>query len=167
MATIRPNVSVPTASTVSVNQEVPKSTLPTKLPGSKSYKQYFTHMAGMNMVMADGRFLKFVGSRYLTELKDEIEFIEAEIARGNTRIYIKPGAETISADSLAPVDVLRAKHFEEFRQMQAAADMAALAGAASSNGMGSNMGLSNTASLGGQSPAEAILAAAEAAKAGS
>lgn len=68
--------------------------------------------------------ISFVNGRYVTDNEEHIKFLMDEIAQGHPHIYIKKGQEQQLASELDPIAMLKKKHYKEFLEEQAVANVA-------------------------------------------
>lgn len=75
-----------------------------------------------NVITTKGKVLHFRAGMYITDQKEEIEFLDSAVANNEFAgaIYIDPNARTITAEQENPMLALRKKFFQEFLQEQAA-----------------------------------------------
>lgn len=79
----------------------------------KSYHVFYHTLKSCKMVTESGRTISFVDGRYVTDVQDEIDYLQKEIALGSGYLSIIPGQEVMTSSQLDPMQVLRAKFREE------------------------------------------------------
>lgn len=118
---------------------------------SSTFNQYFSSRPKISIIMPSSKRISFSGGIYVTDKKDEIEFLDKEISLGHPMIYIKKGEETITSEQLDPLHAIKQKAKEE-----AIAELTAKG----STGMMTSQGVSNSAesNAGAPTPVAAKLA---------
>lgn len=139
MSIIDEAIPLPTKPIEPVVMSQEKSTI------SKIYRSAFP---ACMLVFPNGKPAHFLNHRFVTDVASEIEFLDAEIARGNQGLYVDPTDAIIEA----PQDLLaglKAKWEAEFLAKQAAAvagDFDAGTSKPDANlGMGNSSGISKLA----------------------
>lgn len=82
----------------------------------KEYNSYVSALVSTQMITKFGRRIRFTDKLFITKDPALIEYLDEEIANGNQ--YISKG-EMVDTAERDPMAVLRAKHFKEFKEMQA------------------------------------------------
>lgn len=85
-----------------------------------SFNVYYSTRPRISMAMKTGERICFNGGQYVTDKKDEIEFLDYEVARGNDMIYVKKDQLTVTSDQLDPLAAIKQKAVEEYLAQQAA-----------------------------------------------
>lgn len=90
-----------------------------KAEKSANARVYYSNMLTMKYIFKAGKVAAFLTkngrtSEYTTNIKHEIEELDAEIELGHPNITSSP-EETVAV--IEPVEALRQKHFEEFKKM--------------------------------------------------
>lgn len=75
-----------------------------------------------NIVFPNGHVAHFKGGYFATDVPEQIEYLDAQIAKKGFDgiIYIDPDAQTITAEQENPMLALRKKFYEEFQAEQRA-----------------------------------------------
>ena len=68
-----------------------------------------SNLPSSKYVFRSGRVAEFVGGNYLTKNQEEINELTKEISYGHPHIFVEAGRETVAADELDPMSVLRKK----------------------------------------------------------
>lgn len=94
---------------------VPATDAPTK-------RLYKSTSKFLNVITPKGKPLYFRHGMHITEIKEDIAYLDAEIESGafNGSIFIDPNARTISEEEANPMLALRKKLFAEFLAEQQA-----------------------------------------------
>ncbi len=90
----------------------------TKQP-EKLYHVFYHTIKSCRMVTEFGRSICFVDGKYITDVKEEIDYLQKEMTVGNLHLSIKPGEEQLTSDQLDPMKVLKAKFIAEYKAEQA------------------------------------------------
>lgn len=85
----------------------------------KLYHVFYSTLESCRMITKGGRNIAFVLSKYVTDVPEEIEYLQEEIALGNSRISVLAGKEQMTADDLDPMKVLKKQHIKEYLAEQA------------------------------------------------
>jgi hypothetical protein len=105
---------------------------PVKVPAStepeKSYHVFYHAIPSCRMVTETGRVLTFADFRHITDVEEDIEFLQKELANNNPFLSIKKGEEIMTSSQLDPMKALRAKIIAEYEAEQTTAAMARAAG---------------------------------------
>jgi hypothetical protein len=80
-----------------------------------------SHAPTMGYVFRSGKSIHFMGGRYATAIKSEIDELTEECSSGQSNYYIDSGETTMDASALDPIASLRAKIREEERAILLAA----------------------------------------------
>lgn len=83
------------------------------------YNVYYNTVKASCMVTTAGRTIYFVDGKYVTNQQEEIDYLEAEMSLGNTRVFTIKGEERMTSKELDPMAVLKAAHFKEFKAQEA------------------------------------------------
>lgn len=75
---------------------------------------YFASMPFMNYVFAKGKLAVFKHHRYATDVPEEIEELDKEVAAGHPNIRIDPEMRYLTAEMEDPMKALRARFYAEF-----------------------------------------------------
>ena len=81
-----------------------------KTTEAKVYQVYKSTIANQRLITPTGRLIKIIGGQYITDNKEDIEFLDKEISSGFP--YIKKEKE-ITSEDLDPMAVLRRQIREE------------------------------------------------------
>jgi len=84
----------------------------------KKYHVFHNNVQSSKMVTDKGRTISFVGGQFVTDVEEDIEYLQREIALGNTFLYVKAGKEVMTSAELDPMKALRKQHLEEFAALQ-------------------------------------------------
>lgn len=79
----------------------------------KAYHVFYHTLKSCKMVTETGRTISFVDGRYVTDVQDEIDYLQKEIALGSGYLSVIPGQEVMTSSQLDPMQTLRAKFREE------------------------------------------------------
>ena len=95
---------------------------------TQQYNQYFSTRPRLSIVMKSGTIIRFVGGQYVTDVPDEIDFLNEQVAAGHSMIYVKKGNETVTQEQLDPMAAIKKKAVEEYlaqqqKQQDASRDM--------------------------------------------
>ena len=95
---------------------------------SQKYNQYFSTRPRLSIAMKSGTIIRFVGGQYVTDVPDEISFLDEQIAAGHSMLYVKKGSETVTQEQLDPMAAIKKKAVEEYlaqqqKQQDASRDM--------------------------------------------
>ena len=107
------------------SKQVPDQGAPTpetpkiKVTPEKTYHVFYNTIQSVKMITTGGRTMSFVLGKYVTDVQEEIEYLNAEIEIGNIHLSVKQGEEVMTASDLDPMASLRKKHFKEFAEAQA------------------------------------------------
>ena len=85
----------------------------------KMYHVFYSGMTSCRMITTTGRVIAFVLGKYVTDVKDDIEYLQGEIAAGSRNLSVVPGEEVMSAADLDPMASLKKRYFKEFALAQA------------------------------------------------
>ena len=85
----------------------------------KTYHVFYNTIQSVKMITTGGRTMAFVLGKYVTDIPEEINYLNEEIALGNIHLSVKQGEEVMTASDLDPMASLRKKHFKEFAEAQA------------------------------------------------
>lgn len=81
---------------------------------------YWSTMPFMNYVFTKGEFAHFRHHRFATDVPEEIEQLNNEVARKHPHIYIKPDQPYLTEEMEDPMKALKKKIIAEFLAQQAA-----------------------------------------------
>ena len=87
----------------------------------KVFHVFYHTLPNCNMTIPTGGRVSFVNHRYVTDQQHEINHLQTEIARGNHRLSILKGQETMTSTELDPMASMKKQYFEEFKALQAEA----------------------------------------------
>ena len=110
------------ASSTIASKQVPDQGAPTpeiKVIPEKTYHVFHNTIQSVKMITTGGRTMAFVLGKYVTDVEEEITYLNNEIEVGNIHLYTKEGEERMTASDLDPMASLRKKHFKEFAKTQA------------------------------------------------
>ena len=85
----------------------------------KTYHVFHSGMTSCRMVTTTGRVIAFVLGKYVTDVQDDIDYLNAEIAAGSANLSVRVGEEVMTASDLDPMASMRKKYFKEFATAQA------------------------------------------------
>ena len=85
----------------------------------KTYHVFYNTIQSVKMITTGGRTMAFVLGKYVTDVQEEIDYLNTEIAVGNIHLSVKEGEEVMTASDLDPMASLRKQHFKEFAEAQA------------------------------------------------
>ena len=94
----------------------------------KLYHVFYSTLESCRMITKGGRNIAFVLGKYVTDVPEEIEYIQEEIALGNNRLSVVAGKEQMTADDLDPMKALKKQHIKEYLAEQKALEVAKLSG---------------------------------------
>ena len=104
-------------------EEVPTPSLKpakTAAPVSeKLYHVFYSTLESCRMITKGGRNIAFVLGKYVTDVPEEIDYLQEEMALGNSRISVVAGKEQMTADDLDPMKALKKQHIKEYLAEQA------------------------------------------------
>lgn len=86
----------------------------------KKYHQYFSSRPTLNVTMPLGRRISFRAGVYITDVQDEIEFLDKEVRAGHPMIFTKSGQEVIGEEALDPIAAIKKKAIEDYKRQQEA-----------------------------------------------
>ena len=107
------------------SKQVPDQGAPTpetpqiKVIPEKTYHVFYNTIQSVKMITTGGRTMSFVLGKYVTDVQEEIDYLNVEIEIGNIHLSVKQGEEVMTASDLDPMASLRKKHFKEFAEAQA------------------------------------------------
>jgi len=81
---------------------------------------YFSNPASMQVISSRGKPMMFVSGRYHTKDPGEIQDLDGLCENGSGNVFKDPNMLQLAGDQLDPMNVLKAKFFEEFKAQQAA-----------------------------------------------
>jgi len=67
----------------------------------KMYHSYKSGMQSMKMITNSGRRIHFINHRFITDNEEEIEYLDAELAKGNTFFSAGDKVSSVDADPMA------------------------------------------------------------------
>ena len=70
---------------------------------------FYNTMISVKMITETGRNIAFVGGKYVTDVQEEIDYLNTEIRLGNIYLSVKPGAERLSLRDLDPMTGVSSK----------------------------------------------------------
>lgn len=94
-------------------KEIFENPIPDTEKKEKKYNIYYSHRGSVRMCCPSGKPIHFVGGKFVTDEKEAIKFLDAELASRNKFIYVKEGEEVVSSTDLDPMAVLRRKIIKE------------------------------------------------------
>lgn len=86
----------------------------------KVYNVYYNSVGSCKMVTEAGRTIAFVGGKYVTDIEEEINYLNKELALGNSKLSVVPGQEQMTAEDLDPMAALKKQHIAEYLAEQEA-----------------------------------------------
>ncbi len=93
---------------------------PGKIEPKPDYRAYKSSLQSVNFIFKDGTKAAFIGGKYLTSKKSEIDELDAEIELNHPHLFHATKEEVIELTT-TPMEALRAKFFKEFQAQQASA----------------------------------------------
>lgn len=84
----------------------------------KQFHVFHNTLASCKMTTDAGRTMSFVAGKFITDNKEETEYLQRELALNHPYLYVEAGKEVQTSDELDPMKVLKAKHFAEFQRQQ-------------------------------------------------
>jgi len=81
---------------------------------------YFCNPPSMQVINMKGKAMQFISGRYHTKDESEIAMLDDMCENGSGSIFKDKNLLTMSSSELDPMNVMRAKFFKEFQEMQAA-----------------------------------------------
>lgn len=78
------------------------------------YNVFYNTIKSCKTITDKGRTISFINGKYVTDVKEEIDYLEHEISLGNNHIYVKEGEEQLTSDELDPMKMLKKKHIAEY-----------------------------------------------------
>ena len=94
-------------------REIFDNPLPDTEKQEKKYNIYYSLRGSMRMCCPSGKPIHFVGGKFVTDEKEAIEYLDAELAARNKFIYVKEGEERVTSTDLDPMAALRRKIIKE------------------------------------------------------
>lgn len=80
----------------------------------KLYHVFYNTIPSCKTITESGRTISFVCGKYITDVQEDIDFLQKEIKLGNIHIFIKEGEEQLTSDELDPMKMLKKKHVAEY-----------------------------------------------------
>lgn len=116
---------------------------------SQQYHQYFATRPRISIIMPSGERIHFQAGQYVTDNEKEIKFLDEQVAARHPMIYVKKGAETVTAEQLDPLQAVKEKAIAEYlAKQQAQQDPSRDMGNTANNGAGVDAsGMSTTKSI--------------------
>jgi len=91
----------------------------TPLTQEKEFHVFYNTISSCKMLTDAGRVISFVGGKYITDVVEEIDYLQRELAHpDNIYLSVISGQEVMTAAELDPMKVLRKQHFDELVAMQ-------------------------------------------------
>jgi hypothetical protein len=92
------------------------SNLAAKDTSKVAARVFRSNIPSMRYIFKAGKVASFLSGIYYTDIAHEITELDAEIAHGHPNISSKPDEVVTSVD---PLEILKQKHFEEFKAQMA------------------------------------------------
>ena len=80
---------------------------------------YKSSIPSCKVHMPNGKECNFIGGQYTTDIKEEIEFLDAQVAARHPHIYVAKDEPTVDSDKLSPLDEIKKKAVAEYLAQQA------------------------------------------------
>lgn len=84
----------------------------------QQFHQYFSSRPKISIITNGGNRISFVGGQYVTDVADEIEFLDAQVKAGHPMIFVQKGKETVTKEQLDPLAAIKAKAIAEYLEQQ-------------------------------------------------